>query len=325
MSETSNKSMQQTSEDLLSATSSQASLFGPSPSASPDGPMTARAGLEAAPVRPSRVQAKGKGLTTLVTSGRTGIPSSASVALEQSLVNRLMTRLDSAGSTLFRQTWKRRVTPLRRRYWEHTASAQATSVNGCTSVPTPKQPKFSHDMAKFKREPGRKSPTDLETAVYLSTVPTPMAGSPATETYNAAGNNDYSRKIVELATVSTPRAQERQQQNSADSNAALSHQVKLANVATPSGRDWKDTSGMSEIGVDPDGSIRSRLDQLPRQAQLADSGATATGGTPATESIGQLNPDYSRWLMGLPTVFSNCADTAMQSVRNLRKRSSKKQ
>ena len=36
--------------------------------------------------------------------------------------------------------------------------------------------------------------------------------------------------------------------------------------------------------------IRSRLDQLPRQAQLADSGLTATGGTGATRSTGQLGP-----------------------------------
>jgi hypothetical protein len=103
--------------------------------------------------------------------------------------------------------------------------------------------------------------------------------------------------------------------------ASLEHAVKFSAVTTPSARDWKDTSGMSESGVDPDGSIRTRLDQLPRQAQLADSGQTATGGTPATASTGQLNPEYSRWLMGLPIEFSNCADMAMQSMRKLRRSS----
>jgi hypothetical protein len=73
--------------------------------------------------------------------------------------------------------------------------------------------------------------------------------------------------------------------------------------------------------VDPDGSIRTRLDQLPRQAQLADSGATATGGTREMKSTGQLNPEYSRWLMGLPIEFSNCVDTAMQLFRKLRRNS----
>jgi hypothetical protein len=152
---------------------------------------------------------------------------------------------------------------------ERQALVRHTSGNACTSVPTSRQPKHGHDMAKFQREPGRKSPSDLETAVHLASVPTPMAGSPATETYNAAGNNDYSRRIVELATVSTPSA-----------------------------RDWKDTAGMSESGVDPDGSTRTRLDQLPMQAQLAASGPTATGGMGETGSGGQLDPAYSRWLMG---------------------------
>jgi len=38
---------------------------------------------------------------------------------------------------------------------------------------------------------------------------------------------------------------------------------------TPSSRDYKDTPGMAESGINPDGSSRKRLDQLPRQAQLA--------------------------------------------------------
>jgi hypothetical protein len=39
--------------------------------------------------------------------------------------------------------------------------------------------------------------------------------------------------------------------------------------ATPSARDFKDTTGMSTTGTNPDGSERNRLDQLPRQAALA--------------------------------------------------------
>ncbi len=36
----------------------------------------------------------------------------------------------------------------------------------------------------------------------------------------------------------------------------------------PTARDWKDTPGMATEGTNPDGSIRERLDQLPRQANL---------------------------------------------------------
>ena len=42
--------------------------------------------------------------------------------------------------------------------------------------------------------------------LWLAGWPTPMAGSPATETYNAAGNNDYSRRVEELAGWPTCRA-----------------------------------------------------------------------------------------------------------------------
>ena len=38
---------------------------------------------------------------------------------------------------------------------------------------------------------------------------------------------------------------------------------------TCSSRDWKDTPGMAQTGVNPDGSTRSRLDQLPRVAAIA--------------------------------------------------------
>jgi hypothetical protein len=263
---------------------------------------------------------------TLVTSGLLGIDSSPSQTLQRSLENRLMTRLDTAGSTLFKLTWKGRVTPLGRRYLQRRALALRTQGNVYTSVPTPKLPKYGHDMAKFEWEPGRVSPTDLETAVHLASVPTPMAGSPATETYSAAGNNDYSRKIVQLASTATPTAEDSQCTGGhRGCHYMLSAQAKCCSVASPSARDWKDTSGMSETGVDPDGSIRTRLDQLPRQAQLADYGETATGGTPATKSTGQLNPEYSRWLMGLPIEFSNCVDTAMQSYRKLRRNSSRHQ
>jgi hypothetical protein len=293
---------------------------------SPDGPITDLFGREVAPVRVSAPQEKVKGLQTLVISGHIGHPSSGSAALQQSLESRLHQRLDTAGSTLFTLTWKRRRTPLGRPYLERAVSVRRTSGSGCTSVPTPQEGDKRSGQAKRYLE--QKHALRINDCAMLATVPTPMAGSPATDTCNAAGNNDYSRKIVELASVATPRSVESGHSTgnparALDKKSRLEDQVFLATVTTPSARDWKDTSGMSETGVDPDGSIRSRLDQLPRQAQLAATGPTATGGTGKTASIGQLNPEYSRWLMGLPIEFSSCADTAMQSARPSRQSSSR--
>lgn len=369
------KSNQTISEDSHNATSSPALGSGATLCDSQDGPTLDLFGQEVAPVQASRPQGKAKGLKTLATSGLVGLASSESQDLQRSLESRLIRQLDSAGSTLFKQTWKRRVTPLGRRYLEHTASARRTSDNGFTSLPTPAANEYEQrdSEALMKRRQECKERTGngngfgltLGNTAMLASVPTPMAGTPAQNGYNEAGSTDYSRKIVNLAsvatpttsddnnsrrknpenelvrenagtslamqaflaTVTTPTAQDHSRGNKParewDTGVPLSQQAALATVSTPSSRDWKDSAGMSETGVDPDGSIRSRLDQLPRQAQLAVTGPTATGGTAETGSTGQLAPDYSRWLQGLPEEWASCADMAMPSVRRKRKPSSK--
>lgn len=90
--------------------------------------------------------------------------------------------------------------------------------------------------------------------------------------------------------------------------------VVLCGWSTPSSRDWKDTAGMSTTGINPDGSLRSRLDQLPRQVQLT-RGAIANSSPASTEKRGGLNPEFSRWLMGFPVEWGSCGATAMQSSR----------
>ena len=200
-----------------------------------------------------------------------------------------------------------------------------------SSVPTPaaQEPGGTQEMFLARRRNaaargisiGKTSQGHMSHVAQLATVPTPMAGS-------AAGNNDYSRKIVELATTPSPMARdyrsvtgrEHEQRDHATQN--LNVVASLAGVTTPSARDWKDSPGMSETGVDPDGSTRTRLDQLPRQAQLATSGETATGGTAETASIGQLNAAYSRWLQGLPAVFDKSAILAWRNLKTRRKRES---
>lgn len=284
------------SEATPNAISSPASADGATRSASPAGPTLDLFGLEAAPASLSAPPASSKARKTTATSGPSSSGSSASRALTRFLASRLQTRLATTGSTMFRQTWREKVTPSGRSYWAHTASVLRTSGNGCGSWPTP------------------------------------MAGTPAQNGNNAAGNNDSSRKTVALANWPTPVANDNK---TPEAHLAMkdrmgggrkeitSLQVMAKTVspwATPSSRDWKDSPGMAAIGTNPDGTERTRLDQIPRQVQLVDSGIPPTGSPAATEKPGRLNPAHSRWLMGYPPGWDACAAMVTPLSRRLRRK-----
>lgn len=100
----------------------------------------------------------------------------------------------------------------------------------------------------------------------------------------------------------------------------LGQAAQIVKWASPSARDWKDTPGMATTGTNPDGSERTRIDQLPRQPAIA--GTPSPSSPVATERRGVLNPALARWLMGYPPAWDDCGVMAMPSSRKRQQRSS---
>jgi hypothetical protein len=90
--------------------------------------------------------------------------------------------------------------------------------------------------------------------------------------------------------------------------ADLVADAALAAWATPAERDWKDTPGMAETGTNPDGSERTRLDMLPRQAHLACWPTPQT----ADDNLSRMKDPqaYAEWNQGRPNAGSNLATYA---------------
>jgi len=248
-------------EATHSAISSPVSADGPKPCTLQDGPMTDLFGLALAPVSPSALRASSVAAVMSATYGLRSSGSSASAALQASLVSKLPELLASRGLTMWQQTWKTQVTPLRRRILAHTASAHRISGSGSTGWPTP------------------------------------MAGTPAQNGNNAAGNNDSSRRTVELAHWPTPMALDHWMASTVRTDGG---QVQLPNAAALAG--WQTPQTRDHKGANlPGNELTHNARPLNEQARLT-IGPTLPGSSAATEKPGQLNAAFSLWLMGYPVV-----------------------
>jgi len=273
-----------------SVISSQASGSGPSPFGVPAGLMPVVYGPGHVPANLSARQVKAAGLLTSGTCGPISTISLRSAALRSSLASRLQVLTASLGSTLYKLTWKQRPTPAGLPICALRASVRRTSDSDCIGWPTPitndalgsgycyGPKKADGTRAEFLKLPG---------AAALTGWPTPQArdwkGADLAGVHDRGAKGPPLNEVVRLAGWPTPRARDNHTEGQGEHSPSL---PRLTEVIAP-----------------------------PGPARLTADGQLLTGCSAGTESGGQLAPSHSRWLMGLPRSWDECAPKSLPKSR----------
>ena len=252
--------------------------------------------------------------STRGTSHQSSSASLASAALQSSLGNRLRQQLENRGCAIYKLTWKEKTTPSGLPYSQLVASAPRTNVTDFSSVRTTWPTPTTRDHKDGKECQNVPINSLLGREVWKTNWPTPRSADGEKNVRTLEGSlSEIQRKggpqdVAQAAAIAgwaTPTTEA----NTHCYGPEKTIQLKTYGEARLANHSDKWPQGTKA-------NLKGFTDLIQNQPiRITASGQMLTGSDAGVGSSGQLNPAHSRWLMGFPPEWDDCAVTAMQSFR----------